>query len=98
MADSRVLHNENIGVLGHIDAGKTALSASKSKPSEKSQTAHPPRFAAKRLSQVASTAAFDKHPQSQERGMTLDLGFSAFFAAVPKHWAPSAITEIQFTL
>jgi len=53
---------------------------------------------AKRLSQVASTAAFDKHPQSQERGMTLDLGFSAFFASVPKHWAPSAVTELQFTL
>ena len=29
---------------------------------------------AKVLSTVASTASFDKHPQSQERGITLDLG------------------------
>jgi DNA-binding sugar fermentation-stimulating protein len=27
-----VLHNENIGVLGHIDAGKTALSETKRNP------------------------------------------------------------------
>jgi len=30
------------------------------------------------LTQVASTAALDKHPQSRERGITLDLGFSSF--------------------
>jgi selenocysteine-specific elongation factor len=47
---------------------------------------------------VASTAAFDKHPQSQERGMTLDLGFSAFFASVPTHWRSSSVTQLQFTL
>lgn len=35
---------------------------------------------AKALSTVASTAAFDKNPQSQERGITLDLGFSSFLA------------------
>ena len=35
---------------------------------------------ARALSQKASTAAFDKNPQSQERGITLDLGFSAFQA------------------
>lgn len=37
--------NINIGLLGHVDSGKTAL--------------------AKALSQKASTAAFDKSPQSQ---------------------------------
>ena len=31
-------------------------------------------YLAKVLSTVASTASFDKHPQSQERGITLDLG------------------------
>lgn len=31
------------------------------------------------LSTTASTAAFDKSPQSQERGITLDLGFSSCF-------------------
>ncbi len=34
--------------------------------------------AAKALSTLASTAAFDKNPQSKQRGITLDLGFSAF--------------------
>jgi hypothetical protein len=30
------------------------------------------------MSSVLSTAALDKHPQSKERGITLDLGFSSF--------------------
>ena len=30
------------------------------------------------LSTTLSTAALDKHPQSKERGITLDLGFSSF--------------------
>ena len=30
------------------------------------------------LSTMLSTAALDKHPQSKERGITLDLGFSSF--------------------
>ena len=29
---------------------------------------------AKALSTIASTACFDKHPESKERGITLDLG------------------------
>lgn len=53
----RVL-NINVGILGHIDSGKTSL--------------------ARALSTLLSTAALDKHPQSVERGITLDLGFSAF--------------------
>jgi selenocysteine-specific elongation factor len=56
--------NVNVGVLGHVDSGKTSLS--------------------KALSSVASTAAFDKNPQSQERGITLDLGFSAFYTEAPE--------------
>lgn len=50
--------NFNVGILGHVDSGKTSL--------------------AKALSTIGSTAAFDKHPQSKERGITLDLGFSTF--------------------
>ncbi|KAM6162020.1 selenocysteine-specific elongation factor isoform 1-T1 [Erethizon dorsatum] len=61
MAGRRV--NVNVGVLGHIDSGKTAL--------------------ARALSTTASTAAFDKHPQSRERGITLDLGFSCFAVPLP---------------
>lgn len=57
--------NFNIGVLGHIDSGKTSL--------------------AKALSTTASTAAFDKNPQSKERGITLDLGFSSFTVDLPIH-------------
>jgi selenocysteine-specific elongation factor len=57
------LLNINIGVLGHIDSGKTSL--------------------CKAMSTVASTAGFDKSPQSKERGITLDLGFSAFVVQVP---------------
>ncbi|PFH33565.1 elongation factor Tu GTP binding domain-containing protein [Besnoitia besnoiti] len=48
----------NVGVLGHIDSGKTSL--------------------VRVLTAVRSTASLDKHPQSQERGITIDLGFSAF--------------------
>ena len=47
--------NINVGVLGHVDSGKTSLTRA--------------------LSTIGSTAAFDKHPQSKERGITLDLGF-----------------------
>ncbi|GIY36448.1 selenocysteine-specific elongation factor [Caerostris darwini] len=57
--------NFNVGVLGHIDSGKTSLS--------------------KALSTIASTASFDKNPQSQERGITIDLGFSSFSVDVPDH-------------
>lgn len=53
----------SVGVLGHVDSGKTAL--------------------CRVLSQVVSTCGLDKHPQSQERGITLDLGFSAFTLVTP---------------
>jgi selenocysteine-specific elongation factor len=48
----------NVGVLGHVDSGKTSLCAA--------------------ISTVLSTAALDKSPQSAQRGITLDLQFSAF--------------------
>ena len=50
--------NVNVGILGHVDSGKTTLSKS--------------------LSTLGTTAAFDKNPQSKERGITIDLGFSTF--------------------
>lgn len=59
--------NINVGVLGHVDSGKTSL--------------------VRALSTELSTAALDKHPQSQERGITLDLGFSGFFVPAPPHVA-----------
>ena len=63
MANVNML-NFNVGILGHVDSGKTAL--------------------AKAVSTVASTASFDKNPQSQERGITLDLGFSSFCVDIPE--------------
>jgi len=56
--------NINVGILGHVDSGKTSLSRA--------------------LSTVGSTACFDKHPQSKERGITLDLGFSSFVTELPE--------------
>ncbi|XP_050637648.1 selenocysteine-specific elongation factor isoform X1 [Macaca thibetana thibetana] len=72
MAGRRV--NVNVGVLGHIDSGKTAL--------------------ARALSTTASTAAFDKQPQSRERGITLDLGFSCFSVPLPARLR-SSLPEFQ---
>jgi selenocysteine-specific elongation factor len=77
MVDKRVL-NVNVGILGHIDSGKTSL--------------------ARALSTHFSTASLDKHPQSTERGITLDLGFSSFTAPVPENLAHLPYDEIQFTL
>jgi selenocysteine-specific elongation factor len=48
----------HVGLLGHIDHGKTAL--------------------ARALSEHVSTAGLDKHPQAQQRGITIDLGFTMF--------------------
>ncbi|GFR43158.1 hypothetical protein Agub_g4205 [Astrephomene gubernaculifera] len=73
----RVL-NVNVGVLGHVDSGKTSLVAA--------------------LSAQLSTAALDKHPQSKERGITLDLGFSAFTVPLPPHLAHLPYDELQVTL
>jgi selenocysteine-specific elongation factor len=74
--------NFNVGVLGHVDSGKTSL--------------------CKVLSTIASTAAFDKNPQSQERGITLDLGFSSFSIPVPDRLVQalpsSKISHVQYTL
>lgn len=74
--------NINVGVLGHVDAGKTALVRS--------------------LSTSLSTAALDKNPQSQQRGITLDLGFSAFTLPMPAHLVDDpnvgSYDSIQFTL
>lgn len=72
--------NFNVGVLGHVDSGKTSLS--------------------KALSTIESTASFDKNPQSRERGITLDLGFSSFSIDVPDHLKPAApqCQRLQYTL
>jgi selenocysteine-specific elongation factor len=76
---SRIL-NINVGVLGHVDSGKTSL--------------------VKALSTSLSTAALDKNPQSQQRGITLDLGFSAFTLPLPHKLRAyeHAYDSLQFTL
>jgi len=75
------LLNVNVGIMGHVDSGKTTLVRS--------------------LSTLLSTAALDKHPQSQQRGITLDLGFSAFTLPLPPHLeelVSSDYDALQFTL
>ena len=69
-----------MGVLGHVDSGKTSLTRA--------------------LSTVASTASMDKSPQSKERGITLDLGFSSFVMDVPAHLVAqgSEHEQMQITL
>ena len=70
--------NVNVGILGHVDSGKTSL--------------------ARALSTVGSTASFDKNPQSKERGITLDLGFSSFMSDLPAHLASAEHDRMQITL
>jgi selenocysteine-specific elongation factor len=55
---------------------------------------------ARALSTIVSTAGLDKHPQSQERGITLDLGFSSFDVPVPEHIQQAApgYAKLTFTL
>lgn len=51
------------------------------------------------LSTKLSTAALDKHPQSKERGITLDLGFSSFVVPMPEQLrGVLPCQELQFTL
>lgn len=50
------------------------------------------------LSTTLSTAALDKHPQSKERGITLDLGFSSFAMPMPAHLSHLPYDEVQVTL
>ena len=50
------------------------------------------------LTEVASTASLDKSPQSKQRGITLDLGFSSFLTRVPVHLENIKEKYLQFTL
>ena len=50
------------------------------------------------LSTELSTAALDKHPQSKERGITLDLGFSSFTVPMPDHLRHLPGHSLQVTL
>mmetsp|Transcript_138852 Transcript_138852/g.443301 ORF Transcript_138852/g.443301 Transcript_138852/m.443301 type:complete len:675 (+) Transcript_138852:47-2071(+) len=70
--------NVNIGILGHIDSGKTSL--------------------CKALSTVVSTASMDKGSQSQERGITLDLGFSSFSTDAPLAWQAEGYDTLQWCM
>jgi selenocysteine-specific elongation factor len=47
---------------------------------------------------IFSTNAFDKNPQSQERGITLDLGFSSFTMDMPEHLKNEHYNQLQITL
>jgi selenocysteine-specific elongation factor len=49
----------------------------------------------KALHQIASTASMDKHPQSKERGITLDLGFSSFISHEPTTGIQTQVTLVD---
>ncbi|KYO03432.1 selenocysteine-specific elongation factor selB- like protein [Plasmodium reichenowi] len=72
--------NINVGVLGHVDSGKTSL--------------------CKCLSEVLSTCALDKHKESKERGITIDLGFSSFYIKkkIKKNYNVNHKREVQTNL
>ena len=74
--EAKKTFNINIGILGHVDSGKTSLS--------------------KALSTIGSTAGFDKSPQSKERGITLDLGFSAFIVEIPEFMDKSKLEGYKY--
>lgn len=50
----------------------------------------------KSLSAILSTASLDKNPQSRARGITLDLGFSAFLSDVPSHLLSMSDGDLSF--
>lgn len=77
-APKRKALNVNLGVLGHIDSGKTSI--------------------CRMLSTVTSTASMDKSRESQERGITLDLGFSSFSTDAPEHIQAAGYDAIQWCL
>jgi translation elongation factor EF-Tu-like GTPase len=92
--------NVNVGIMGHVDCGKTSLGA----------LFHPflnfllvyflsrQPFTARAISTHFSTASLDKHPQSIERGITIDLGFSSFMAPVEGSLFTLPYDQIQFTI
>lgn len=50
------------------------------------------------LSEDFSTAALDKNPQSRERGITLDLGFSSFTTTASGTIRDAGFDRVQYTL
>jgi selenocysteine-specific elongation factor len=56
--DENQIKNINVGIMGHVDSGKTSIT--------------------KILTTIASTNSLDHNPISQERGITIDIGFSCF--------------------
>ncbi len=70
--------NLNVGILGHVDSGKTSL--------------------ARAISTIASTAAFDKHPEAQRRGITIDLGFSCRTFEIDDDDIRSKFDHVQLSL
>ncbi|OMH80589.1 Selenocysteine-specific elongation factor [Zancudomyces culisetae] len=83
-SEKESIRNFSIGILGHVDSGKTSLGTNLTTfvlqlldiPLGPPFTVD--KLCAKVLSTKSSTAAFDKSPQSQDRGITLDVGFSSF--------------------
>src|SRR4026207_2027008 len=64
MAKEKFIRNKphvNIGTIGHVDHGKTTLTAAITK-----------RQASKKMGQVMADAQIDKAPEERERGITIN--------------------------
>ena len=103
LASQKRVYNVNVGILGHVDSGKTSLGKFPCFRFHDSPTAELRLkccdcCAVAALSTTLSTAALDKHPQSKERGITLDLGFSSFAVPMPERLQHLPYDELQVTL
>lgn len=97
MKAERVL-NINLGIIGHVDSGKTSLAKVLSGADAAIFSPLSPEQVFLSLPDQGSTASFDKHPQSQERGITLDLGFSVVHLPMPERFKELAFDSFQLTI
>jgi hypothetical protein len=99
----RRILNINVGIMGHVDSGKTSLARALSTTISTAALVSSTRPSLRLLCKIFSSQVFlpcsqDKNPQSQERGITLDLGFSSFIVPLPEHLKDAPYDDLQFTV
>ncbi len=98
----RRILNINVGIMGHVDSGKTSLARALSTTISTAAlvgfiaTQRRPSLLPKPTTNHQGMQ--DKNPQSQERGITLDLGFSSFIVPLPEHLKDAPYDDLQFTV
>jgi selenocysteine-specific elongation factor len=102
----RRILNINVGIMGHVDSGKTSLARALSTTISTAALVSIHLFLYQFLrmcgslfqSHLMRMSPQDKNPQSQERGITLDLGFSSFTVPLPEHLKDAPYDDLQFTV